>query len=155
MSVSRAWERMVVFAFISDNKHGRILQKPLHMLPSRATPHAAALVIAPAPHNRTPTTPLIQLHVDSPVPRKWAGSMDFAKLSSNFYCNNLNGFAAAVTVWYSFHGILLVSQQELHHIICLSAIVNSAPVREELERKDLDLGCGEPLIGFWPYLRHE
>jgi hypothetical protein len=38
---------MVVFAFISDNKHGRILQKPLHMLPSRATPHAAALVIAP------------------------------------------------------------------------------------------------------------
>ncbi len=56
---------MVVFAFISDNKHGRILQKPLHMLPSRATPHAAALVIAPAPHNRTPTTPPIQLHNDT------------------------------------------------------------------------------------------
>lgn len=40
--------RMIVFAFIGDNEHWRILQWSLHMFPGRAIPRTTALVVTPA-----------------------------------------------------------------------------------------------------------
>lgn len=39
--------RVIVLAFVGDDEHGRIVYGPLNVLPGRAAPHAATLVISP------------------------------------------------------------------------------------------------------------
>lgn len=39
---------VVMFSFISNNKHGRIFQAPFHMLPCWTASHAATFVVSPA-----------------------------------------------------------------------------------------------------------
>ena len=43
---------VAVLALVGHHQHGRVVGGALHVLPRRASPHSAALVVAPAPHDQ-------------------------------------------------------------------------------------------------------
>jgi hypothetical protein len=44
--------RVAVLALVRHHQHGRVVGGPLHVLPRRASPHSAALVVAPGPGDK-------------------------------------------------------------------------------------------------------
>ena len=42
--------RVAVLALVGHHQHGRVVGGALHVLPRRASPHSAALVVAPVDH---------------------------------------------------------------------------------------------------------